>query len=161
MIEPNVFATLELDTRERSAASPTVLGGWKGLLLRAPSRITVSVDEAGRPTQRVVIPVCGFHRLDVPSPPITEPEQLVIRREADGHEFRGPVVSTGPSPVEPPPDLPPPSAADVAGMTVDAYFNADLYALVELPLEAGKYSVWFEFRGQRSNEEPLELRLTP
>lgn len=161
MIEPSVFATIDLDTRQRSAASPTALAGWKGLLLRAPTRITITVDEQGRPTKPVVIPVCGFHRLDVPSPPISEVEELVIRREADGQEFRGPVVSTDLSPVIPPPDDTPPSAADVAGMMVDAYFNADLFALVELPLVAGKHTVWFEFRGQRSNEETLELRLTP
>jgi hypothetical protein len=161
MIEPNVFSTIDLDTRERSAASPVPLAGWQGLLLRAPTRITITVDKEGQATQAVVIPVCGFHRLDVPSPPISEVEQLVIRREADGQEFRGPVVSTDPSPVVPPPGEPPFSAAELAGMTVDTYFNADLHALVELPLEAGKYTVWFEFRGKRSNEEPLELRLTP
>lgn len=161
MIEPNLFSTIELDTREQSSGSPTALRGWLGLLLRAPSRVTIDVDADGIPTQPVVIPVCGFHRLEVPLAPIDELEMLVIRRESDGQEFRGPVVSTDPSPMEPPPDEPPPSPADLAGMMVDTYFNADLSALVSFPLEAGKYAVWFEFRDNRSNEEPLELRIVP
>ncbi|MCH9680710.1 MAG: hypothetical protein K0V04_04680 [Deltaproteobacteria bacterium] len=161
MIEPDLFSTIELDTRDRSTGSPSALVGWLGLLLRAPSRVTIDVDENGDPTAPVVIPVCGFHRLDVPSPPVDDPEMLVIRRKADNKEFRGPVVTTDPSSMEPPPDEPPPSAADLAGMTVDTYFNADLYALVELPLQSGEYEVWFEFRGKRSNKESLELQLVP
>ncbi len=161
MIEPDLFSTIELDTRERSSGSPTALLGWLGLLLRAPSRITIDVDADGIPTQPVVIPVCGFHRLEVPLAPIDETEVLVIRRKADGKEFRGPVVSTDPSPMEPPPDEPTPSAADLAGMTVDTHFNADLFALVNVPLQAGEYDVWFEFRDKRSNEEQLELRIVP
>ncbi len=159
MIEPNLFATIELDTYDKSAGSPTCPDDWLGLLLRTPTKITIAVDVGGRPRQPVVIPVCGFHRLEVPSRPIDETEELIVWRDGDQQRFRGAVVTTDPSPEVDPPDMPPPTHEELAGIIVDTYFNSDLAALIDFPLVAGMYMVRFEFRGHASNDERFELVL--
>jgi hypothetical protein len=95
--------------------------------------------------------------LDVPSPPVAEAMQLVALDE-EGEEHRGSILPQDEGPEDPPPfDPPPVDPALLVGMQVAAFFNPELFATCRPPRRLGRFEVWVEFRGHRSNSVRIEV----
>jgi hypothetical protein len=162
-MEPAEFAAVPLHTSEQHACSPEEPPlDWRGVTIRAPTRVSFKREERAGPDASFAIPICGYLLLDAELHGSDSPMTLVAVESRSGRRYAGAMLEQDPSPEVPPPDdyepLPDEAYADLAS---GGYFNANLSDYVTLPVESAEYRVHIELRNHRSNVVTIELVLEP
>jgi hypothetical protein len=156
----DVFKNAPLNSNEKAPCSPPEPEPtWRGIVIRAPQEVTFKtgdrVDEYGA---FAVIPICGFHLMDVPAEPVEEPMVVVAVEKETGAKLIGPIVELDISPEIPPKiDDEPPSPEALEGVASGGYFNRNLANFVDLPQIPATYDVHIEWRGFKSNVVTIKL----
>jgi hypothetical protein len=159
-IDDSAFHTVPLNTREPHACSPTDPGGnWRGILLRAPSRVVLPAHGAshGVPT----LPLCGLYLLNASNVMGQAPMMLVVTDQHSGQVYRGAVVERDSNPEAPPPPSAPLDPAQLATLAIGSHFNLNVATYVELPHRPARYQVLIEFAGQQSNRVDIAVVAPP
>ena len=154
---PDKFSQVPLNTRMQTDCSPPEqLPTWRGLILQAPEHVVLRPGD-----EKNAIPVCGYYQLDMAKLQKAGPLTLVVvqkgKEKSEDAVYRGAMVDEDPSPEVPPPDDRGLKPADMAGMASGSYFNPDLLHYVRMPATPGRYEVYAEYAGARSNTVSITL----
>jgi hypothetical protein len=133
---------------------------FRGILINAPKQVLFKKGQRiGRLGAFVLIPVCGYYHLNVPSPPkysnIIEAMTLVAINIETKQRYAGPMID--PDTAAPPPRREPPPREMVANISVEGYFNPNLANYVSLPQEPGTYAIHVELENIKSNIVQVKL----
>lgn len=164
MDDDRPFHDVPLGTTERTACSPPEPDfEWRGVVLRAPARVTLTAATAR--SRELVIPLCGLYTVDL-AMALRHPGRLalVVTDITTGASYRGELVDRDPSPIIPPPRTlraPRPDPERLAKMASASNFNVDAAAYVTLPALPARYRIRAEFAGYRSNEVDVEVLPRP
>jgi hypothetical protein len=160
-IKDDMFEKIQVGELGPNACSPRPAdASFKGILINAPSEVSYKKGQRiGRRGVFARVPVCGYYRLGVPSPPrgvtILEAMNLVAVDVDTGQRYAGPMMD--PDPSEPPPAREPLPKALVANITVSGYFNPNLAEYVALPAKPATYEVHVELDNMKSNVVKIKL----
>jgi hypothetical protein len=156
MAVPNsTYADVPLNSREPNACSPAQPPlPWLGIMIQAPTRVAFA---AAKPQDGVVVPVCGFYRIDMAHLLDGKPLMLVAVNLASKKRHAGPMVDVETEPVLPDPQARPLDANAVKGLVSSSHFNPDLAHYVVLPAAAAVYEVHVEYGGMVSNSVQIAV----
>jgi hypothetical protein len=157
----DMFEKIQVGELSPNACSPQPTdAAFKGILINAPSEVSYKKGQRiGRRGVFARVPVCGYYRLGVPSPPrrgtILEAMTLVAVDVDTGRRYAGPMMD--PDPSVPPPAREPLPKAVVANITVSGYFNPNLAEYAPLPAKPATYEVHVELDNMKSNVMKIKL----
>lgn len=157
-IEPEVFATIDVNAEGHSACTPAKPreAGWQGILINAPTSVAAPAG------QQPLVPVCVLAVVPViaPSPPETV---IVAIDRSTGARYSGKAFN--PPPPESPDDdapnpnkRPPRTQDEVSGMTAQIAFTTEIVAALRLPKGDGAYDVHVERGAIRSNTVSIKIQ---
>ena len=149
------YAQAPLNTREPNACSPAQPPlPWTGIVIQAPTRVAFA---AAQPRDGLVLPVCGFYRLEMASLMDGLPLLLVAVDRASHRRYAGPMLDRETNPLVPPPRARQRDPEDLKGMLSGSYFNPDLGHYLALPAKAAQYEIHVEYGGATSNGVLVEV----
>lgn len=164
MMDPKDFLEISLNNKIPNKCSPLRVPDlyWRGIVIRAPRKVSFNKSSRIMPLKTfVVIPICGWCRINISASPEPFMEQLIAKNIKTGEIYSGQILNLDqdPSPIVPPPDDndTPLTEDSVKGVGVEEYFNYNLADFVKLPEEAGIYEVYDEIDGVRSNTVTIEI----
>lgn len=160
-LEPSQFADVPLHANRSTACTPEPADPeWRGILIAAPTRVTLEpVGDGFIPPAPV--PICGYFVLDILATRDDGPMRLVLTEAGGGADE--PVVRTAHltptsrSPRKPPPEPEPVDPELLEGLASGGYFNPDLTYFLPLRPEPAIYEVQVEFAGFTSNTVTIEV----
>jgi hypothetical protein len=159
-----LFKQVPFGRNERTVCSPEDPGpgfDWRGILVRAPSKIVLSSQDSSR--SALTIPLCGYFMINL-AKAIRNPgfQVLIVTDDATKQTYRGEIIYPQTDDlVVPPPPTPPLRAEDFEHQASGGYLNVNIAAHVELPLRPARYRVKVEWSGYESNEVSIAVVQRP
>ncbi|MFC4929975.1 hypothetical protein [Massilia sp. GCM10023247] len=152
--DDKLFEQVPFGKNERTVCSPEDPGpgfDWRGVLVRAPSKVVLPDEDA--PSSTLIIPLCGIYTINL-AKAIRHPgrQVLIVTDESTGQTYRGQIVDRDPNPLIPPPPTRRLRAEDYEHQAFGGYLNVDVASYVTLPLQPARYRVKVEWSGYESNE---------
>lgn len=163
-IDDKLFEHVPFYKNERHACSPEDPGpgfDWRGILVRAPSKIVLSGQNSSR--SALTIPLCGYFMINL-AKAIRNPgfQVLIVTDDVTKQTYRSEIIYPQTDDlVVPPPPTRPLRAEDFEHQASGGYLNVNVAAHVELPLRAARYRVKVEWSGYESNEVSIAVVQRP
>jgi hypothetical protein len=159
MTDDKLFDQVPFGKNERTVCSPEDPGpgfDWRGVLVRAPSKVVLPDQDA--PSSTFIIPLCGIYTINL-AKAIRNPglQVLVVTNDSTGQTYRGKVVDRDPDLRIPPPPTPRLRAEDYEHQAFGGYLNVNVTSYVALPLQPARYRVKVEWSGYESNEVSIAV----
>ena len=161
--DDKLYEQIPFGSDERTACSPEDPGpgfSWRGILVRAPSRVILPSRDA--PPSAFIIPLCGIYTINL-GKAIRHPglQVLIVTDDATGQTYRGNIVYPEADLLIPPPRSAPLKAEDFDHQAFGGYLNVKIAAHVALPLRPAHYKVKVEWSGYQSNAVSINVVQRP
>jgi hypothetical protein len=157
--DDKLFDQVPFGKNERTVCSPEDPGpgfDWRGVLVRAPSKVFLSNLDA--PSSTFVIPLCGIYTINLAKAIRNPgPQVLIVTDDSTGETYRGKVIDRDPNLLIRPPPSPHLRAEDFEHQAFGGYLNVNVASYVTLPLQPARYHVKIEWSGYESNEVSVEV----
>lgn len=149
-----LFEQVRFGKNERTVCSPEDPGpgfDWRGILVRAPSKVVLPDPVA--PGSTLVIPLCGTYTINL-AKAIRNPgrQVLMVTDDFTGQTYRGEIVDREPDLLIRPPRTRRLRAEDYEHQAFGGYLNVNVASYLALPLRPARYRVKVEWSGYESNE---------
>ena len=153
--KPQTFSSIPINRMEQNDCSPANPGPeWRGILINAPVEMGFALGET-----RIILPICGYYHLDMESLLESQLLKFYVFRIGEDHIFSGFLLDKDPSPQAPEPFSTEVKKEDLKGVSLGSYFNPNLLDYVNVPLITGKYQIFVEYGGMKSNTVTVKVTI--
>lgn len=154
LTDDKAFEQVPFGKNERTVCSPEDPGpgfDWRGVLVRAPSKVVL--PDRNAPSSTLIIPLCGIYTINL-AKAIRNPglKVLIVTDESTGQTYQGEIVYRDPNLLIPPPPTARLRAEDYEHQAFGGYLNVNVASFVTLPLHPARYRVKVKWSGYESNE---------
>ncbi|MBD8528855.1 MULTISPECIES: hypothetical protein [unclassified Massilia] len=163
--DDKLFKQVPFDKNEKTVCSPEDPGpgfDWRGVLVRAPSKVVLPDKNA--PGSTFIIPLCGIYTINL-AKAIRNPglQVLIVTDDSTGKIYQGKIGDRDRDPdlLIPPPPTPRLRAEDYEHQAFGGYLNVNVASYVALPLQPARYRVKVEWSGYESNEVRIAVVQRP
>jgi hypothetical protein len=161
--DDKLFEQVPFGKNARTVCSPEDPGpgfDWRGVLVRAPSKVILPNQDA--PSSTLIIPLCGIYTINL-AKAIRHPgrQVLIVTDDFTGKTYRGEIVDRDPNLLIPPPPTRRLRAEDYEHQAFGGYLNVNVASYVALPLRPARYRVKVEWSGYKSNEVSIAVVQRP